>query len=336
MANYDFRSLSSFEFEQLARDLLQQELCIRLESFKTGRDSGIDLRYSADEKNDLIVQCKHFVDTPYRTFLSVLEREEAPKVKRLGPHRYILATSKGLTPQNKDEIRGLFHPFCQNTADIYGRDDLNNLLGLYPEIERRHFKLWLTSQTILEHILHSEVFAQTASDLESIQHKLRRYVQNDSFSEALKLVDEYHYCIITGIPGIGKTTLAEVLLVYFLGFEYTAYSITSDILEAYKVLNHEEKQIFYYDDFLGQTSFEEKFNKNEDRRLLNFIETVRKSPNTRFIMTTREYILNQAKFTYEKLACSNRNVSITLRHLGEKFRLQEEARRPFPAAVAGG
>jgi hypothetical protein len=31
-----------------------------------------------------------------------------------------------------------------------------------------------------------------------------------------------------------------------------------------------------------------------------------------------------------------RNVSITLRHLGEKFRLQEEARRPLPTAAAGG
>jgi len=33
---------------------------------------------------------------------------------------------------------------------------------------------------------------------------------------------------------------------------------------------------------------------------------------------------------------ADRNVSITLRHLGEKFRLQEEAQRPFPTAAAGG
>src|SRR5262249_12252307 len=33
---------------------------------------------------------------------------------------------------------------------------------------------------------------------------------------------------------------------------------------------------------------------------------------------------------------AKRNVSITLRHLGEKFRLQEETRRPLPAAAAGG
>ena len=35
-------------------------------------------------------------------------------------------------------------------------------------------------------------------------------------------------------------------------------------------------------------------------------------------------------------ASAARNVSITLRHLGEKFRLQEEARHPFPAVVAVG
>jgi len=33
---------------------------------------------------------------------------------------------------------------------------------------------------------------------------------------------------------------------------------------------------------------------------------------------------------------SGRNVSITLRHFGEKFRLQEEARRPLPVAAAAG
>jgi hypothetical protein len=31
-----------------------------------------------------------------------------------------------------------------------------------------------------------------------------------------------------------------------------------------------------------------------------------------------------------------RNVSLTLRHLGETFRLQEEARRPIPTPAAGG
>jgi hypothetical protein len=33
---------------------------------------------------------------------------------------------------------------------------------------------------------------------------------------------------------------------------------------------------------------------------------------------------------------AERNVSIALRHLGEKFRLQEKARLPLPAVAAGG
>ena len=47
MADYDFRTLSPHDFELLCRDLLQKSLGVRLESFTTGRDSGIDFRYRA-------------------------------------------------------------------------------------------------------------------------------------------------------------------------------------------------------------------------------------------------------------------------------------------------
>src|SRR4051794_28264269 len=57
MADYDFHQLSPRDLERLARDLLQAELGVTLESFKTGRDSGIDLRYAATNQN-IIVQCK--------------------------------------------------------------------------------------------------------------------------------------------------------------------------------------------------------------------------------------------------------------------------------------
>jgi hypothetical protein len=44
MSNYDFRQLSPHDFEQLARDLIQARDGIFLESFKNGRDVGIDFR----------------------------------------------------------------------------------------------------------------------------------------------------------------------------------------------------------------------------------------------------------------------------------------------------
>ncbi|AMY12472.1 hypothetical protein LuPra_05748 [Luteitalea pratensis] len=56
MADYDFRSLSPHDFELLSRDVPQTVLGVRLESFTTGRDSGIDFRYRGGGIN-LIVQC---------------------------------------------------------------------------------------------------------------------------------------------------------------------------------------------------------------------------------------------------------------------------------------
>lgn len=48
--------------------LLQEELSITLRGFKSGRDQGIELRYSIDEKKTLIVQCKHFAGMLYSTY----------------------------------------------------------------------------------------------------------------------------------------------------------------------------------------------------------------------------------------------------------------------------
>src|SRR6266436_4379661 len=128
MADYDFRSLSSYDFAQLARDLLQADLGLQLESFCAGPDAGIDFRYRRKRTN-LIVQCKHYVDSGFAALTSVLRRKEREKINSLSPTRYILATSLPLTPGRKDEIQEILAPYCLEPSDIYGRDDLNNLIN---------------------------------------------------------------------------------------------------------------------------------------------------------------------------------------------------------------
>jgi len=44
MPDYTFETMSPYDLEVLARDLLQAELGLRLEHFARGRDRGIDLR----------------------------------------------------------------------------------------------------------------------------------------------------------------------------------------------------------------------------------------------------------------------------------------------------
>ena len=59
MPNYNFSTLNDRDFELLTQDLLQAELQITLEGFKSGKDQGIDLRYARNGENT-IVQCKHY------------------------------------------------------------------------------------------------------------------------------------------------------------------------------------------------------------------------------------------------------------------------------------
>lgn len=301
MANYDFKSLSSFDFELLTRDLLQKKLNVFVESFKSGRDNGIDLRYSKPIKGKkIIIQCKHYVNSTFSSLKSSV-KDEVEKLKKIQCDGYILVTSMGLTPNNKNELYDILKPHCKSTEDIIGQEDLNNLLNQYPDIEKQNYKLWLTSTNLMEKILHSSVYNQSEIEIDYIKSKSKYYVQNKSFFETLKILTEFNYCIIAGIPGIGKTTLAEILLLHYLDLDYEICKITADIEEAYEAYNPHKKQVFYYDDFLGQTTLEDKLNKNEDDKIIKFISAISRSKESKFILTTREYILNSAKIYYEKL-----------------------------------
>ncbi|MBU1182156.1 MAG: restriction endonuclease [Proteobacteria bacterium] len=325
MPDYDFRNLSPIDFEILVRDLIQEELGVRLESFKAGRDQGIDFRYCPSKDEKIIVQAKRYVDTDYRTFFRGLKHDEVPKVQRLSPSRYILATSLGLTPLQKDELLKLYHPFIITSGDILGRDDINGLLSRHSKVERQHFKLWMTSTTVLEQILNSKILNASRDELEKIQDHAKYYVQNESFGKGLKILDEHNICIIAGTPGIGKTILAEMLALHFVNLGYQVVKVTEDISEAAGFDYVNQRRLFYYDDFLGQTSLSEKLNKNEDQRLLDFIQALRRSKVSKLILTTREYILNRARMMYEKLQSARFNLQtfiIDLSFYTRKIRTQ--------------
>ena len=295
MPDYDFLNLSPPEFEDLTKDILQKHLDITLESFTIGRDNGIDLRYSLSPKDNLIIQCKRYKD--YNSLLSNLKKEVS-KVQDLSPTRYIISTTVGLTPNQKDVILALFSPYIVNTSDIFGRNDLNGLLT--SEIEKRHFKLWLASTNILDKILHSKIHNQSNFEEEIIKDTINVYVDNKSYYNANKIIKDKKYVIISGIPGIGKTTLARILVYHYLANGFEEFVFLSDsINEAYTIYKEGVKQIFLFDDFLGTNFLENKLSTNEEQRIVKFIEKVSKSKDKIIILTTREYILAQAKQKYD-------------------------------------
>jgi hypothetical protein len=318
MADYDFTDcLSALDFEILSKDLLEAELGIQLENFREGRDKGIDLRYAPihgsgrtifnvglmglnEKPPELIVQCKRY--STFASLKSELKNNERAKITKLNPARYILTTSVSLSPQQADELKGLLSPFVQSTGDIYGRERLNSILTKHQEIERRHIKLWVTSAGVLDAILNAGTHVVSREEVERTIAAAKLYVRNTSFEEALAILKKERVCIISGLPGIGKTTLARMLLLYFYDRKFDVVKIAGDISEARAGGYHNKPRFFYYDDFLGQTGQADKLNKNEDQRLLDFMASVRDSKDSVFVLTTREYILNQAQLHYEKLS----------------------------------
>ena len=176
MSRYDFSTLSSQDFEELSRDLLQAEWSVWLEAFKSGRDKGIDLRHIRADGGATIVQCKHFIRSGFAKLLNHLSKDELPKIELLKPARYVVVTSVSLTPGNKDAIVQALNPFVITPNDVIGAEDMDGLLSRHSSVERKNFKLWLTSTEVMERVLHNAEICQTEFEVQKIRTKLPLFV----------------------------------------------------------------------------------------------------------------------------------------------------------------
>ncbi len=128
-----------------------------------------------------------------------------------------------------------------------------------------------------------------------------KYVVHSGYQKAREVLETKNVCLISGPPGIGKTTLAQMLLAEHISMGYEPVVISEDISEAWHSLTHNTRQIFIYDDFLGEIAFFERMAKNEDKRLVDLIEKITSGSSKKLVLTTREYILRDAKKFYERL-----------------------------------
>jgi len=288
---YDFSQLNDKEFEILSFDLLSIDYDARIERFKDGKDRGIDGRFFIDSGKEVCLQCKHYLKTGYRGLISKLKKEESKKVKKINPGKYIFVTSLPLSRDNKAEIKKIFHPYIKRSSDIFGQEDLNDLLTKYPKVEENHFKLWISNTTVFNRIINNAIKGRSEFELEQIKNNSFKYIKTDSHDKALEILNEKNVLLISGEPGIGKTTLANNLCLYFASKDYEFIDIEESLSEAENIYTRSKKQIFYFDDFLGSNYFEVIENK-KDSHIMKFIERIKNDKSKRFILTSRTNILN--------------------------------------------
>ena len=299
MITYDFHSwLEPAEFQKFARDMIQARENIYLETFAESGDGGIDGRYVREDGYTVIFQAKRIRDGMLNA-----ARKEKEKLDRLPRvDRYILVFSTDGKPGTKDKIREILSPYVLRNEDIVFAADLNNYLAREPEVYQKvlgnYLKLWIQNADALKEVLFEAVNGSMVSRSEiswdDAVEKARVFVETDVYIRALKKLRTNRALIISGAPGVGKTTLAEQLGLYFCarcGFSHYLYISNMENLHA--SLGLPGKKVLIFDDFWGSCRLDGFSDRAQTREPLSFIEYIQKKKDTVLIITTREYILEQ-------------------------------------------
>ncbi|MFD4175167.1 nSTAND3 domain-containing NTPase [Streptomyces anulatus] len=295
--DYDFASLSPYDFEVFVRDLLSAQDRLVYSTYRVGADGGVDLK-AATEKGWVVVQCKHTPSAGKGTVLRAA-RKEAGKVAGMGfaPVRYVFVTSAELTPGTERETQGVLAGVAA-AVEVYGRGWLNAVLALHPEVERRHFKLWISSTQAVRAMMQDGVFLRGESRIQRIERNYLRFVHHETCAVA-ELALEKHGCVLlSGAPGAGKTTIAEYLLLlwWHRGFRVIVDPRTVDQWWAW--LEDDTPTVFFFDDVWGQTHHQDHGSRHHDTDMSEFIESIveRRSNSAAskvLIMTSRVQVLRE-------------------------------------------
>lgn len=307
MLNYS--NLNDVEFEYLCQDVMSKKLGVDLRRFATGRDGGLDLADSTD-KPKIIIQVKHYIKTDVIGLMHSLAKE-VEKVEKLKPTQYYICCSKELSATRVKEIYVMFSDYMDSDENIITLNEIEDFLvnDLNIDILRKHYKLWISSTSVLQDLQNNDIFLDCESLLSSINREEKYFVQTCVYNQALNCLSKHKTLFLTGDPGVGKTVTSKMLILNYAAkgyrIRYTTDVANLALLKRALAYDREAKEVILLDDCFGQAYFEMK--SSQGTELLSLIKFVNTTKNKLLILNSRITIFQEARTKTPELVNSFEN-----------------------------
>ena len=296
--------MGSGSFQDLGITIIEDMIKRPIQVFSKTHDKGVDGIFDGtiddkDAKVRSIIQCKH-TSKPSENLKYSSIKNELPKVKKLIENHsigdYFLVINKNVSVDTNLKIENEFNQIGIQKCKILGNESLNRHIQESPRLRMMVPRLYGLGD--LSNILDERAYKQTKLILESESEDLDKFVPTEAYRKSLKAISENKFVLILGEPMSGKSTIKTCLAISAADNWECVPIVANKPSEIKTHLNPDEKQIFLVDDAWGIVQYRDDF-AEEWNQILQLMNSAIKK-NTRFLLTSRDYIWNSAKSDLKK------------------------------------
>ena len=237
------------------------------------------------------------------------------KIEKVKPKHFFICTSMRLTRGNINKIFDIFNEYMVNIDHIFDGTRIDEFLQLKEnkELVVKNYKLWMVATNVLSIINSQDIIIDGDVLLDDINTKKNFYIKTDFYNLALKTIYKDKAILIVGDPGVGKTTISNMLVLALVGRECRVrYSSGNDIGAIKRSLTEHPniKELVYIDDFLGQSYLDLKSNYMNE--LHSLVAHIKRCNNKFIILNSRITIHKEALDKQNKYLSLLENVKISV------------------------
>ncbi len=309
--------------------------------FGEGKDDGID---GIDDilTPTIVIQSKRYQSRTSPASFVNTTKKEIDKIKKASSeykwknhYEYVIITSSKLNPASRKTIRDYAGELMSSDNNIIDgnvlkdfslREEYKKVFTDYDLIDKKLIDLLKDDNQKCISMESRDYF----SDFDS-----KYFVETKVLYNLFDLLNKEHIAVLTGDPGVGKTTMCKMIGNLFSSKCDGDYLILErnideiqDVIEMYNHYFRQEtsKKLFVvFDDFLGRTVLDTS--ERQIKKLRMLYSLVSNSDNLYVLLNSRTQILNAAKnedLEFGKLIDDKDNKKVTIDI--SKYSLAEKAR----------